>query len=240
MRLAIIIPVSNEEETISSFCNSLNEQLIDLQIEIKVYFVLDQSSKDSTLRILENFCKQNSFFSIHWSPQNRNVVDAYVSGYRHALNFNHDFFLEMDAGFSHDPSQVIKFIRCFSKGYDCVYGSRFIDGGKIINSNSKRLFFSKYGKYISNFLLGMKYSDSTSGFQGFSKITLENWINYPLRSKGHFYQTEVKYLLKNHKWIEVPITYKNPSKSVTFKVIRNSIECLLYYWVNPFPKKLIV
>jgi dolichol-phosphate mannosyltransferase len=51
----------------------------------------------------------------------------------------------------------------------------------------------------------------------------------PLLSKAHFYQTEVRYLLRKEKAIEVPIHYRAPSPRVSPNAIRNSFAVLGHY-----------
>jgi dolichol-phosphate mannosyltransferase len=57
-------------------------------------------------------------------------------------------------------------------------------------------------------------------------------LDYPLLSKAHFYQTEVRYLLRQKRYIEVPIHYRAPSPSVSKKAIYNSISVLLHYFMK--------
>jgi dolichol-phosphate mannosyltransferase len=115
-------------------------------------------------------------------------------------------------------------------GYECVFGSRFIEGGSMNESSPKRKLLSKGGTILSNLLLGSKLHDMTSGYQGFTKEVAETFSNYPLKSKAHFYQTELRYLLRKRKQIEIPITYKAPSPGVTESAITNSFAVLFYYF----------
>lgn len=136
----------------------------------------------------------------------------------------------MDAGLSHDPEALQTFLSKLNEGYECVYGSRFIDGGSMGDSPSNRQSLSKTGTVLSNFLLGTKLKDMTSGYQGFHRTVVEKFTAYSLESKAHFYQTELRYLLRKYKSIEVPIHYRAPSPRVSKKAIINSIETLLYYF----------
>jgi len=196
MNLAIIIPLANEEATIFELCEDLKSNLNKLKVKYSVYFVIDKVSKDNTKKILNDYITNNESFNILWAPNNKNVVDAYINGYKKAFSLNHDYFIEMDGGFSHLPCQIMRITDKLKDGYDCVYGSRFIDKGEILNSNPKRLFYSKFGTIISNILLKTNYTDATSGYQGFNRKTLERLLSFKLLSEGHFYQTEVKFLLK--------------------------------------------
>ncbi len=153
-----------------------------------------------------------------------------MRGYKEALKNNHEFIIEMDAGLSHNPETIPLFLDALKDGYQCAFGSRFVNGGSIKDSTWKRKFLSKGGTVLSNFLLGSKMSDMTSGYQGFHRSIVEKFVNYNLLSKAHFYQTELRYLLRKTRYKEIPIHYKAPSPSVSQKSILNSVSVLLHYF----------
>ena len=183
---------------------------------------------------LPNLCqslsKEDNRFLTIWAPENKNVVDAYIRGYKAALLSDAEYIIEMDAGLSHDPASLKTFIKLLNEKYLCVYGSRFIEGGSMGNSSAKRQSLSKTGTILANLLLGTKLYDMTSGYQGFHRSIVTLFVSYPLRSTAHFYQTEIRYLLRKQKHIEIPIHYNAPSPRVSMKAIINSIKTLLYYF----------
>lgn len=195
----------------------------------QIYFVVDKASMDRTLQLCQHISSMDTRFITIWAPETRNVVEAYICGYKVAAEAEHDYIIEMDAGLSHDPKEIPVFLSLLNKKYDCVFGSRFIAGGTIVDSTWKRTFLSKAGTLLSNLLLGTQMHDMTSGFQGFSLQTVKKILNYNLLSQAHFYQTEVRYLLRKTRFIEVPIQYRTPSPRVSKKAILNSIYVLFYY-----------
>jgi dolichol-phosphate mannosyltransferase len=135
----------------------------------------------------------------------------------------------MDGGMSHDPRAIPMFLRVLNEGNECAFGSRFMNGGSIYDSTWKRTFLSKVGTYLSNWLLGTNLRDATSGFQGFHARIAKEFVEYGLLSKAHFYQTEIRYLLRKSRFAEVPIHYRAPSPSVSEKAIKNSLQVLMHY-----------
>jgi dolichol-phosphate mannosyltransferase len=226
---AVIIPMANEQEDFQPFVSSLLEVLNMLECG-KVYFIVDKVSKDNTLTLCNNLSERDKRFETVWAPENKNVVDAYMKGYKEALKNEHEFIIEMDAGLSHDPRAIPMFLRVLNEGNECAFGSRFINGGSIWDSNWKRTFLSKSGTIISNLLLGSKMYDMTSGYQGFHASIVEKFVSYGLLSKAHFYQTELRYLLRKSRYAEIPIHYRAPSPSVSQKAILNSFKVLLHYF----------
>jgi dolichol-phosphate mannosyltransferase len=57
-------------------------------------------------------------------------------------------------------------------------------------------------------------------------------LKYPMLSRAHFYQTEIRYLLRKKRYAEIPIHYRAPSNSVSNKAIRNALGVLFYYFLK--------
>lgn len=228
---AVVIPMANESEDFNAFVSSLISVLDKLHCGT-VYFIVDKVSKDQTYELCKNLSVCDKRFNTVWSPENKNVVDAYIRGYKEALRNNHEFIIEMDAGLSHDPEALPSFLKVLTDGNECAFGSRFIKGGSIYNSSWKRTFLSKSGTILANFFLGTKMQDMTSGYQGFNALIVEKFVRYNLLSKGHFYQTELRYLLRKTNYSEIPIHYCAPSPSVSIKAITNSLYVLMYYFMQ--------
>jgi dolichol-phosphate mannosyltransferase len=225
---ALVVPMANEEPDFEPFIKAVTTSL-DIIGSGVVYFVVDNVSKDRTLDMCRALSAADSRFRTIWAPENRNVVDAYISGYRAALAGGHAYIIEMDAGLSHDPAALPTFLGLLAEGYECVYGSRFLpthDGG---TWSAKRKTLSLGGTFLANLLLGTKLHDMTSGYQGFSRTVVGKFAEYPLRSRAHFYQTELRYLLRNYKSVENAIVYDAPSPSVSSHAVRNAFAVLIHY-----------
>lgn len=235
---AVVIPLANEESEFFDLI-SLVSATLDRLASGTVYLVVDKASKDKTLELSQQLSQQDSRFVTVWAPENKNVVDAYLRGYLEAYEAGHEFIIEMDAGLSHDPRAIPMFLRVLNEGNECAFGSRFINGGSTADSAWKRRFLSKFGTRLANALLGTKMKDMTSGYQGFHRSIVEKFLSYPLQSRAHFYQTELRYLLRYSRYMEVPIHYRAPSPSVSNNAIKNSINCLFFYFLKRLNRKPI-
>lgn len=236
---AVVIPLANESELFSELTSVLEFVLNKLESG-RVYYIVDSASKDNTLQLCQSQSEKDPRFVSVWAPENRNVVDAYLAGYREALRQGHKFIIEMDAGLSHDPRAIPMFLRVLNEGNECAFGSRNINGGSNADSPFKRRFISTFGTYLANIFLGTRMSDMTSGYQGFHSNVVKEFLEYGLKSKAHFYQTEIRYLLRNTRYREVPIHYRAPSPSVSEKAMQDSLRVFLYYikrhWFGSAPK----
>lgn len=226
---AIIVPMANEEPEFALFTEELKAALTRLKTG-RVYFIVDDVSKDRTRRLCEELSESDPRFITVYAPENRNVVDAYLRGYREAFDKGHPIIIEMDAGMSHDPKAIPMFLRALTEGNECAFGSRFMEGGSMRSANFRRYFLSRFGTFLANALLGTRMSDMTSGFEGFHRHIVKELLGHRLRSRAHFFQTEVRYLLRTKKFAEVPINYITPSPRVSRGTVRNAVFVLLYYF----------
>ena len=224
--------MANEEPDWQPFRDAFVEQL-DFLGSGRVYFIVDRVSTDSTRALCEGLAADDPRFVSVWAPENRSVVDAYLRGYRVAYEAGHEFIIEMDAGLSHDPRALPMFLRVLTEGNESAFGSRYINGGSMVDSPWNRRALSKGGSILARLLLGARIKDMTSGYQGFHCGIVRRLLDYPLKSKAHFYQTEVRHLLRHSRWMEVPIHYRAPSPRVSNSAITNSLQTLWHYvWLR--------
>jgi dolichol-phosphate mannosyltransferase len=227
INLGIVCPMASEEQTAVSFVNEVLEQCHSRPFKSITFFaVLDRACKDRTLELLNEHQKQQPQLRVIWSPENKSVVDAYVRGYREALQADCDWILEIDAGYSHQPANITRFFDKMREGYDCVFGSRFCAGGKISDSSFKRRLISRGGTVLANLLLGTKLKDMTSGFELFSRRALAAVLDRGIESRGPFFQTEIKTYCHSLRITEVPIEYRAASHNVNNQALKDSFSNL--------------
>ena len=126
----------------------------------------------------------------------------------------------------HQPEEIPQFIENLEKGYDCVWGSRFINGGDISNQPLYRRFLSSGGTILSNIVLGTRLKDMTSGFEGFKAEVLKSMNLDKFLSTGHMYQTEMRFYCRKLNTIEVPIHYIGGTSSLKFKSVKEALRIL--------------
>lgn len=227
INLGIVCPMANEEESVVRFVREVLDVCAPLRFKsVRFFAVLDSVSRDRTRALLEELKSERPEIEVVWSPENKSVVDAYVRGYREALNAACDWILEIDAGFSHQPSDIPQFFEKMSEGYDCVFGSRFCRGGAMKESSLKRKLISRGGTALANLLLGTKLKDMTSGFEMFTRDALSEILAKGLRSRGPFFQTEIKVYCRNLRIAEVPIQYRAASHNINNAALKDSFSNL--------------
>lgn len=199
MKISIIIPVYNEENTIIEILKKVNKEKGKLNLEI---IVSDDNSNDSTKQLLlEN---KNLYDKIYLNSKNSGKGSAIIN----ALDLvTGEYILIQDADLEYDPRDYHKLIEPINNaGADVVYGSRFK------GSEPKRiLYFShRLANFIltilANILTNINFSDIETGYK-LVKTSLMKDLN--LREKSFTFEIEVtmKLARKKIKFYEVGINY---------------------------------
>jgi dolichol-phosphate mannosyltransferase len=223
VHLGIACPMANEGADAVRFVREVLERCGGFA-RVRFFAVLDNATKDNSLELLRAHAGEEPRLAVVWAPENRCVVDAYVRAYRAALAAGCDWILEIDAGFSHRPEDLRQFFETMAQGYDCVFGSRFMRGGGVSRTGLKRYVVSRGGTLLANLLLGTRQTDMTSGFELFTRQALEMVLQRGIRSRAHFFQTEIKAFCRKLRIVEVPIHYSSPSPRLEGSAIRESFR----------------
>ena len=230
IRLAIVCPMANEMSTAAAFVQEVMDVCRPFHFkDIRFYAIFDLASRDGTKDALEALVARQAIqgLEIIFAPENRNVVDAYKRGYREALSNDFDWILEIDAGYSHQPADIPQFFHTMlDGGFDCVFGSRFLKGGRITGGSLSRYLVSFGGTQLTNLLLGTGLQDMTSGFELFRKEALEWILKKGIFSRGPFFQTEIKAHAHHFKIAEVPINYRSATHHVHQKALLDALKNL--------------
>lgn len=219
----IVMPVANEESTMGKI---LDEILALPYDNLYIYPVVDSYSKDRTEEIIREKERTSDKVKCIFYKESKGVITCYLEGFRQALADGAERIIEMDGGGSHLPSEIPQFIERLDEGYDCVWGSRFMDGGSMKEQPLYRRILSQGGTFLSNLVLGTKLKDMTSGFEGFQREILENMDLNAFLSMGHMYQTEMRYYCRNYHTVEVPIHYVGSASSLKGSSVSEALKIL--------------
>lgn len=222
-KYSVVMPAANEEKTIQA---TIDQIMGIKERPLHLYIVMDDYSKDSTEEIIQSSMKQYDRLHLVYYKESKGVATCYLYGFQVAIEEGADFIIEMDAGGSHKVEDIPKFLEKLDAGYSCVWGSRFIKGGGVKDLPFYRLFLSKGGTILSNTVLGTHLKDMTSGFEAFKAEVLKEMNLDKFLSRGHMYQTEMRYYCRNENSVEVPIVYSGSDSGLKFQSVTEALDIL--------------
>ncbi len=168
MKLSIIIPIYNEQESLESLFKELTD-IFAHQSETEVIFINDGST-DKTLSILENKIKDCSRWKIINLYRNYGKSVALQAGFDTARG---EIIATMDADLQDNPKEIYRLIDELNKGYDVVSGWK---------KNRKDPFEKKIASKVFNFFVrvfsGLRIHDSNCGIKVFTKEVTDTLTLY--------------------------------------------------------------
>lgn len=202
MKIRILVPTYNELHTLPSILHRIFQESNDFHV-----LVIDDNSPDGTGRLAEQLKSQYQNLEVLHRNNKNGLGAAYIEGFIKSLD-EYDVLIEMDADGSHDPKDLHQLLEKI-KDFDCVLGSRWIPGGKVINWPKSRQILSQGGNIYARVMLGFKVGDSTGGFRAYRSSALKQIDLNEIDSQGYCFQVDMvrRLLEKKLSITEVPITF---------------------------------
>ncbi|WP_440920619.1 glycosyltransferase family 2 protein [Candidatus Pelagibacter sp.] len=232
-KLSIIIPCYNEKNTIELILEKILQSLNDYKIFNYEIIIVDDYSKDGTIKILENL-KDKGKIKIYFHELNLGKGAAIQT----ALNsVTGDIVIIQDADLEYDPVDYNKLLTpFFEANADVVYGSRFLGGGKYVRIH----FFwhylaNKILTFICNLFINLNLTDMETGYKAFRTSALKN---VTLKEKSFSFEPEVTIKLskKKYKFFEVPVSYNGRSyeegKKIGLKDAFIALKAIIIYSIT--------
>ena len=222
----VVIPTYNEIDNIPDFVSEISK------FNVSVLFV-DDNSPDGTGELISKISKSNPKIKILNRASKQGLGSAYRDGFGWGIEKGYEFFIEMDADFSHRFDDL-KNILEVSPNFDLIIGSRYVSGGGSQGWDFKRKLLSSTANSTSRILLRSKVKDMTSGFRCYSKKSLNEIKYQQTQSDGYAFQIEMtlRCVEKKLSIKEVPIIFneRRVGKSKMSKKI--IVEALIFLFNN--------
>ncbi|MDD2994922.1 MAG: polyprenol monophosphomannose synthase [Paludibacter sp.] len=239
----VIIPTYNEKENIENIIRAVFNQPLSFHI-----LIIEDGSPDGTAAIVKKLQQEfpEKLFMVERQGK-LGLGTAYIAGFKWGLANGYDYIFEMDADFSHNPTDLARlYDACANMGADVAIGSRYITGVNVVNWPIGRVLMSYFASKYVRFVLGMKIADTTAGFKCYRREVLETIELDKIRFKGYAFQVEMKFTAYKcgFKLTEVPIIFINRelgtskmSGGIFGEAFFGVIQLKLNSWFRKFPVK---
>ena len=202
----VVLPTYNEIDNLEPIVEAIGaalEPLGDYRI-----LIVDDSSPDGTGALADRLAAADDRIEVLHRPEKQGLGQAYLAGFRRALDGGAGRVIEMDADFSHDPSLLPDLIAA-TETADLALGSRYVSGGGVRDWGPTRRLISRGGCLYAQLILTLRVRDLTGGFKCFRREVLEAIELETVRSRGYAFQVELTYRTVKSGFTvkEVPITF---------------------------------
>lgn len=234
MKLSIVMPAYNEEESIIETIDQIEEAFSKVAIDHEI-FIVNDNSKDNTLQVLEALSQK--YPSVKY--ETNHGPNGFGYAVRYGLDrFSGDCVAVMMADLSDSPYDLIRYYTTMVEGnYDCVFGSRFIKGGKVIDYPFVKKVINRIANSIIRIVMCIKYNDTTNAFKLYKKEVIEGVK--PILSP-HFNLTielPLKAIIRGYSYTVLPNSWTNRKYGVSKLKIKEMGSRYFFILVYCFVEK---
>jgi dolichol-phosphate mannosyltransferase len=228
----LILPTYNEAENIEAIVTAAGGVLADAAADGFRVLVVDDGSPDGTGGIADRLAAEHAWVEVLHRAEKNGIGPAYLAGFRHALDHDAGYVIEMDSDFSHDPADIRRLLEAVKGGADLALGSRYVPGGGVRDWGLLRRFISEGGSTYARWVLGLRVRDLTGGFKCFRREVLEAIQFDGVRSRGYAFQVELTYraVRAGFRVVEVPIVFRDRQRGQSKMSWRIAAEAM---WLVP-------
>jgi dolichol-phosphate mannosyltransferase len=232
--LSVVIPARDEEGCVASTVEHLHIELRLRDVPHEIV-VVDDGSTDRTWEILQETRGRVPTLAPVRNPGPKGFGRAVACGLG---AMNGDAVVIMMADESDDCRDVVRYWQKLNEGYDCVFGSRFIKGGGVIDYPKIKLFLNRLANYFLKVLFRIKLNDTTNAFKAYRREVIEGC--QPLIAPHFNITVEIplKAIVRGFTWTTLPITWRNRrSGTAKLKIKEMGSRYLficLYIWLEKY------
>ena len=229
---SIVIPAHNEEESIRPVLRALCESLVGAGIPYEIVVVNDHS-RDRTRDVVEEVTRD--------FPAVRCVDNEGPAGFGLAVRagldaFSGDIVAVVMADGSDPPEDVVRCYQEIVKGYDCVFGSRFLPESRVVDYPRLKLTINRLANLFIRLLFGIPLNDTTNAFKVYRRETIDGLR--PLLSHHFNLTVELppKAIVRGFTFSVIPIGWRNRTEGVSKLKLqemgRRELFIVLYVWLE--------
>ena len=233
-RLSIVIPARDEEGCIAATVEHLHLELRlhDVPHEI---LVVDDGSSDRTFAILDTLRLR--------IPELRPLQNDGDHGFGRAVVFGLDRMtgdaaVVMMADESDDCRDVVRYWQKLNEGYDCVFGSRFMKGGGVIDYPWAKLMINRLANLLLRWLFRVKLNDVTNAFKAYRRTVIEGCRPFLSPHFNLTIEIPLKAIVRGYTWTVVPITWRNRRTGTAKLKLREMgsryFFIMMYVWLEKY------
>lgn len=223
----MIIPTFNERDALPGVLADVLAVAPDADV-----LVVDDDSPDGTGAVADTVAAEQPRVRVLHRTGRRGLGRAYLAGFAMAIAHEYDIVVEMDADGSHPANTLPRMLATLESAEPTVVGvigSRWVDGGSVLNWPRYREWISRAGSAYSRVVLGLDIRDVTAGFRAYRVGALQSLALDSVASKGYCFQVDLTRRLTRAGGIliEVPIEFREREIGVSKMTLGIVAEAML-------------
>jgi dolichol-phosphate mannosyltransferase len=203
----VVLPTYNEADNLAGIAQAILTALPGATL-----LVVDDASPDGTGEQADELAAAEPRVRVRHRAAKQGLGRAYLDGFEVALAGGARQIVQMDADWSHDPAVLPTIVAgVVDDEADLVIGSRYTDGGGVLDWGLGRRLISRGGSLFARTVLALGPHDLTGGFKAWRAETLREIPFEGVHAGGYVFQIEMTYRASRAgaRIREVPITFRD-------------------------------
>ena len=171
MKISVVIPCYNEEQTVLQIVKKVQGVLVDNEYEI---IIIDDFSTDNTKQVIDSIIANDNYVKVVCHDKNKGKGAALRSGFNRSSG---GVIIIQDADLEYDPNEYKRLLKPIMTGKaDVVYGSRFKSGAEARVLYYWHRLGNLFLTWLSNIFTNLNLTDMETCYKVFRKEVLEQII----------------------------------------------------------------
>jgi len=208
---SVVVPARDEAESLPSTLRELYAEFSREGVPHEIV-VVDDGSQDATWAVLESLKAEVPTLAPVRNPGPNGFGRAVIHGLG---NIRGDGVAIMMADASDSPADAVRYWRLLCEGHECVFGSRFMRKGDVIDYPRFKLLLNRLANLFIRVMFNIALNDTTNAFKAYRRNVIEGCR--PLLAP-HFNLTvelPLKAIVRGYSWTTIPITWRNRRHGAT-------------------------
>jgi dolichol-phosphate mannosyltransferase len=202
---SVVMPARDEADSLAPTLRALYAELSREGVPHEIV-VVDDGSSDRTWAVLGELAAE--------IPTLAPVRNTGANGFGRAVTFGFDHVkgdavVIMMADASDLPSDAVRYWRLLNEGSECVFGSRFMRKGDVVDYPPIKLIVNRMANQFIRVLFNIRLNDTTNAFKAYRRNVIEGCRPFMSPHFNLTVELPLKAIVRGFTWTVIPISWRN-------------------------------
>jgi dolichol-phosphate mannosyltransferase len=231
---SVVIPARDEEESLPSTVEHIHRAFTAAGVPHEIV-VVDDGSRDRTWAVLQELKQRVPTLAPVRNTGANGFGRAVIHGLDHSKG---DAVVIMMADASDAPADAVTYWQLLNEGYDCAFGSRFVEGGEVIDYPRVKLLVNRLANFLVRVGFNIRLNDTTNAFKAYRRTTIDGCRPFLAPHFNLTVEIPLKAIVRGYTWSVIPISWRNRKHGVAKLKIKEMgsryFFICMYVWLEKY------